>query len=343
LALISPWRRLTTLDLAGLILGSLSLGAILALGGAVSPWLDFLAHLEPFYIPLGVALTVVALAPGERSLPGARAFLLPLGVAAAVSALWMTAPDLIAGWTQAGPVAPSRLTLRVMTQNAWEHNTELGATVDGILKADADVVMLQELDGAMRDLPKRLASAYPYQADCTVQTPWCSLAILSKRPIVHWSHHDPAWRPPDWDRLSMLEATIDGGPGGPIDLYTTHLMHPDGRAASVQQTHQLIRALSDIDTAKSVLGGDFNRPPWSFALHALDAGIPIARRTHGVFSWPNRLPWGEARNRWPAPFLPLDQIYAGRDWRVVRVERAPPTGSDHFGVITTLSLRPATS
>ncbi len=323
-----------------MILGLLCLGAILALGGAFNPWLDFFSHLEPFYIPAALALLTITVLPAPWSVPRLRPALGVLAVAALASSLWLVAPDFLAGAGGVAPARPGAFTLKVLTQNAWERNVEIGATVEGIINSGADVVLLQELDGSIRGLPARLSKAYPYAADCTVIIEWCSLAILSKRPVLAWTHHEPAWRPPQWDRLALVEATIDGGPAGPVSIYTTHLMHPDGRTESIQQSQQFLRALDGMDTHRGIVGGDFNRPPWSFALRQLDAGIPAPRRTHGLFSWPNRLPWTDGRSRFPFPFLPLDQIYAGDDWRVAATDRAPPTGSDHYGVMVTLVYEP---
>jgi endonuclease/exonuclease/phosphatase (EEP) superfamily protein YafD len=317
------------------------LGAVFAIGGDVSPLLDSFAHFAPFYLPAGLILVALTSIPSRRAMPGLRWPLLGLGVVSAAVSLWLVAPEFAVGLEDEGARGPTPLQLTVLTQNAWQGNTEIGTTVDAILMANADVVLLQELDGSVRDLPKRLGAAYPYHADCTVITEWCDLAILSKRPILSWTHHEPAWKPPEWDRLSLVEATIDGGAAGPVQIFTTHLMHPNLSQESLQQTHQFLAAVGDVDTRRGIIAGDFNRPPWSFSLKQIDRALPIARRTHGVFSWPNRLPGSGGGSQWIGPpFLPLDQIYAGRDWRVVDVKRAPATGSDHFGVMATLSLRP---
>ena len=39
----------------------------------------------------------------------------------------------------------------------------------------------------------------------------------------------------------------------------------------------------------------------------------------------------------PFPFLPIDHVYAGRDWRTVRVQRGPRLDSDHYPVIVRLA------
>jgi endonuclease/exonuclease/phosphatase (EEP) superfamily protein YafD len=244
---------------------------------------------------------------------------------------------MIAALAEPAPQTNPVTTLRVLTQNVWGHNNELGATAVGLRESGADVLLLQELDGPIRELPKVLKEAYPYQADCTSITEWCSMAILSKRPILRWSHHEPAWKPPVYDRLAIVRATIDGGAAGPVDIATTHLMHPDHGGPTSEQTAQFQSAVSDLDTRRGIIGGDFNSGPGSFALGRIDRGLPVARRTHWIATWPNRMPWGEGRSRWPFPFLSLDQIYAGRGWRVASAERGPSTGSDHYGVVATLA------
>jgi endonuclease/exonuclease/phosphatase (EEP) superfamily protein YafD len=36
------------------------------------------------------------------------------------------------------------------------------------------------------------------------------------------------------------------------------------------------------------------------------------------------------------PLLPIDQLYAGREWGVVDAQRLPATGSDHYPLLITL-------
>jgi endonuclease/exonuclease/phosphatase (EEP) superfamily protein YafD len=319
----------------------LCLLALVSVGGGIIGTLDVLTLFEPLFMVAALGLTAVCIwAPVARTRPRLRWPLCGLGGIALLCASFLILPDVIAGWTQPRPSGAGHFTLRLLTENVWGRNSEIGATALGIREADADVVLLQELDGPIRDLPKSLAAIYPYRADCTPLSEWCSMAILSKRPILSWSHHEPAWRPPEWDRLALVRVKIDGGAAGPIEIATTHLMHPDRHGAAAEQTGQFLRAVADIDTRRGIIAGDFNSPPSSFALRRIDAGMPLPRRSHGVASWPNRLPWGEGRSRWPFPFLAIDQVYAGRDWRVASIVRAPSTGSDHYGLIANLVLQP---
>jgi len=72
-----------------------------------------------------------------------------------------------------------------------------------------------------------------------------------------------------------------------------------------------------------------NLTPWSAAMRAQDAAFaPLTRMTRAIWSWPRTL-----------PFLPIDQLYAGPAWGLVRADRLGATGSDHFPVLVTLGRR----
>ena len=83
-----------------------------------------------------------------------------------------------------------------------------------------------------------------------------------------------------------------------------------------------------------IVVGDFNLTPWSFTLKRQDKALRLRRWTRALASWPagkfSRIMAA------PAPFLPIDHVYAGSDWRAVRIERGPALGSDHRPVVVTL-------
>ena len=318
-------------------LGVLALGAVaalLGLGGAFSRTLDILNHLTPIYLLASLALVTIAAL--DRPIPWPW---LGLGLAGSLAALFLVAPEMAARLGEPRPVPGQGLTITVMTQNVWSHDVSPARTAEAILEAAPDVVALQEGSGAGRDIVALLAKAYPYRADCTVLTEWCSMAILSRRPILNWSYHIPAWKPPEWDRLGLVRATIDGGAGGPFEVITTQLLHPDPDGKAAAQANALLAQVDGVDPRRALLVGDFNLTPWSFALRRIDAWLPLRRRSHGIATWPRRAPM--LGGAWfPLPFLPIDQIYAGSAWKVVSIGRGPGTGSDHFGLIARMVYQP---
>ena len=130
-------------------------------------------------------------------------------------------------------------------------------------------------------------------------------------------------------RVAMLSGS------GPDIVYTPGPSY----VASMAQAGQLLTHMEGVDPRRGLLVGDFNLTPWSFALRRIDAQLSLSRRSHGVASWPHRLP--ALGGAWcPAPFLPIDQIYAGSVWKVASIQRGPGTGSDHFGLIAHLVYQP---
>ncbi|MGH1557846.1 endonuclease/exonuclease/phosphatase family protein [Caulobacter segnis] len=84
-----------------------------------------------------------------------------------------------------------------------------------------------------------------------------------------------------------------------------------------------------------MLTGDFNPTPWSFALRRQDKALGLRRWTLAPCP-PGRRVNSSRVAAAPAPFLPIDHVYAGRQWRAVKVERGPASGSDHRPIVVTL-------
>lgn len=313
------------------LLSVLSGLGLAALGGAFSRTLDLLTHATPLFGLAGLALCGIAVARAPRTWA-----LAGLGAASAAASLWLVWPELSAGRDPApGAGAP---TVTVLTQNLWANNAGPSQTAAAIRAANADIVVLQEVRGRSSGVAAQLADAYPYRANCAEKSEWCYMAILSRRPIRTWSYHVADWLPPDYDRLGLIRATIDGGATGSFEVIGTHLIHPDPKGAGEQQAGQTVRAIADADPRRAIFVGDFNRVPWSFAMRKIDEGTVLLRRTHGLATWPRRLPVGNGGVPFPLPFLAIDQVFAGSSWKVVKMRRVASGGSDHYGVLTTLAM-----
>lgn len=316
-------------------LSALSVAGVVALGGAFSRTLDLLTHATPLFLLAGLLLAGLSLRPQARSWP-----LLALGVAAVLASAALIWPDLSAGWSEPKSRRSDAPRITVITQNLWQNNAAPGPTTEAILAAHADVVVLQEGRGGAVDVVRRVARAYPYRANCLEKSQWCYMAIFSKRPIKSWTYHVANWQPPEYDRMGLIRATIQGPGGRDFEVIGTHLIHPDPKGEGEQQARQTVHAVADADRRTAILVGDFNRVPWSFAMRRIDDSLVLRRRTHGLATWPHRLPTEDGGIPFPLPVLPIDQVFAGSDWRVVSIRRATGAGSDHYGVVATLALEP---
>lgn len=315
-------RRIPT----GLTLGC---GGVLliALGGRWSGWLDVMTTFAPLLV-LGLILC------GAVALKGSappRAGLLIAMVAGLGAGAVLILPEYVRSIPMASGKAPP---LRVLTANVWRDNAEATATLHAIARADADIVLLQETDGAVGRGIDRLRHAYPYRSGCVSRT--CGAMILSKRPFADrrfriLDRHGRKTGP------GFVYARTTAPDGGPVTLITLHYTWPLPQLGQDRQRRRLVEALRFVDKSDLILAGDMNLTPWSYAMARQDAALaPLVRHTRALWSWPARLRGGW---RWPVPFLPIDQLYAGPHWRQVSVARLPATGSDHYPVLAVLARR----
>jgi endonuclease/exonuclease/phosphatase (EEP) superfamily protein YafD len=154
-----------------------------------------------------------------------------------------------------------------------------------------------------------------------------STAIASRRPTLHTPVPFSA---KDWRTMpDVARATYDT-PQGPVDLLAVHLKRPflsaeDQGAALSDLTHRY-------DRRRLILAGDLNLTPWSSALHRLDSSLGLERRDRAAFTWPARV----LALDWPAPFLPLDHVYAGPGWRTLAAWTGPAIGATHRPLVVDL-------
>ena len=233
-----------------------------------------------------------------------------------------------------------------MQFNLWELNFARDAAVRWILTQDPDIVVIEE---ATPPVPNALRARYPYQSGCSPEG-FCSTMILAK--------HKPLASGPQF-RLMTAWATYPSV-GGAITVVGTHLAWPWPPGRQQAQSARLASLLKTFPADRTIVAGDFNSTPWSFALRRQDQLFGLQRRTKAVFSWPadGIVHITPARHRpkamfyWPivtigfvqpgspAPLFPIDQVYAGKAWRTVSVERGPKLGSDHYPVVVTLTASP---
>lgn len=311
--------------LALLLAATTGLLGLAALGGAFSDRLDVLAHFAPFWLVGGVVAALLWAVSGRkgRTTPA-------LALVAALASLILMIPELTAAATQKH-VKPGGETLTLVQFNLWGRNRDAGATYRWILATDPDIVVIEEGFDRSGGIPRKLARRYPYKTSCAAPRP-CSTMILSRRRPV--AAGGLATVVSD-ARLSGAWATFRDR-RGPFTVVGVHYTWPYPAGPQQQQTLRLARVLDRFPKGRLIVSGDMNCTPWSFALRRQDRLFGLERRTRALASWPagrfSRLHLAS-----PAPVLPIDQVYAGKDWRTVSVRRGPKLGSDHYPVVVTLT------
>lgn len=313
---MGPFRRALLGFTAVVPATILALTGVLSLVGVVSPAFDTLANFAPMVLA-GTVMTG-ALAFVAPSKPR-RAALLLSGLAAVSSAL-LTAPEFLRSTGPSATVGASGQ-IRVIQFNLWRENRHIDQVVSWIVAQRPDVVVIEESTPALRDL-------------LIARTGWAVAGAGTTAMIFTHGRYLEMRRPrlDHRSKLTWVNATYPSASGS-FEVVATHLSWPTDPAQTAQR-RDLGRVLSALPRDRLILAGDFNSTPWSFATRRDDEHWGLIRRDRALMSWPARR-WGQ--RRWPAPFLPIDHIYAGPGWALIGVTRGPYLGSDHFPLIVTLA------
>jgi endonuclease/exonuclease/phosphatase (EEP) superfamily protein YafD len=302
-----------------------ALAATLALLGCFSRTLDALSHFAPMWLAIGLTTAAAAFVV-RRHIRRQVLVLATIGVAGFAV---LMAPELVSALI-APHTASGQEIIKIIQFNAWGgENRDPEGSARWILAQNADFVLMEESDDLTPALTAALQARYPYKITCATPSP-CPNMILSRRPLLQGEGY---WRP-----VNPLPFAWGRYPGllGPIDIVVAHTIWPLPAADQAAHFAGLLAITRTLSHGSLIVGGDFNSTPWSFALRRLDRSLGLLRRTRALPSWPagrfTRL--GTAA---PFPVLPIDQIYAGPDWRTVRVERGPVLGSDHYPIVVVLA------
>ncbi len=267
---------------------------------------------------------MLALAPAGR----ARAGLLCTAAAAVAVSLLLVGPDLLASIADEFQAHSRPPELKLVSFNVWSDNVDPERTVEVILAAHPDVVLLQEEPGKLSAFEGRLLQFLPFRTACPSGS---DLAIFSALPpIAKGCTTKPGAGPAlDFDRPIWIR--LQARDGREATLVTTHFQWPFPPGSRRAQLDELARTLPGLPTENLILAGDFNLAPWSFAMRQQDKLLrPLIRRSHGIPTWPARI--GRLNLRPPFPLLAIDQVYAGAGWKRAWVQRLPLAGSDHYGL-----------
>lgn len=290
-----------------------AVAAVLAHGGRFDWRLDVLTHFAPFYLIAGALGLAAALAAASGRAPALGA-----SVVAIVAGGLLMAPEFL---RDAGPHAGSGAVaeLRVIQFNAGRRTADVQRAADWLDRQNADIITLTEAPEAL--------------SEHLVRRGWKTAGAHGRLIIFTRKRYERMIRPAlgPGGRLNFVNATYDLD-AGQVEALTAHLEWPT-RPVVEQQRRDLARVVASRPSAGMILTGDLNATPWSFGLRRMENDLGVTRRDRALATWPAQV----LGRPWPLPFLPIDHIYAGRDWATVSVERGPWLGSDHYPVVVTLA------
>jgi len=297
--------------------------ATACLGGVVSDRLDALSHFAPLWLACGLGAVVLGMIFARRA---ERWAIVGLGLATVAACGVLMGPELWAA-SQFKPATARPGDLKIVQFNAWHDNRTPRKTLRWLLDQDADVVILEEGGGTSTWVVSALRGYYPFSVSCDGKRA-CDTWIFSRKRMVA---RGGMYR--DGQRFAGVWATL-ADPKGDFSVIGAHYVWPVPAGPQQAQVQLLARAADRFDRRGLIVGGDFNSTPWSFTLKRQDQALGIPRRTLAMPSWPAGK-FSRLVNA-PAPFLPIDHVYAGPQWKTVNVRRGPSLGSDHYPIVVTL-------
>ncbi|MEX2494481.1 MAG: endonuclease/exonuclease/phosphatase family protein [Woeseia sp.] len=220
--------------------------------------------------------------------------------------------------------------LSLLIANVLMDNRESEAFLDIVTEYDPDVILTVETDDWWEEALRKLEVDYPY----TLKSPLGNAFGM----LVH-------------SRLEMINPEIrfileDSIPSMHMqvvlpskDRVFMHFVHPDppNPVYATKTTERdaellIVGRESEKRDKPTIIAGDFNDVAWSYttSLFQKASGLLDPRIGRGTFS---TFDAGNLLLRWP-----LDHVFHSDHFKLVRIERGPAWGSDHFPVFIELSL-----
>ena len=245
------------------------------------------------------------------------------GFCAAVNAVLVLLVWLPAEMT--GPQTGIRL--RVVSLNVHTENQRSDLVLKFLQGADADVVLLMEVNKAWMNTLQPLRSNYT-QIIAEPHEDNFGIALFSRLPLTNSKVIELGKA-----GVPSIATTISVG-GQKVFLLGTHPLPPGSAQYARLRNEQLkeIAALIRRSSTASIVVGDLNCTPWSpyFTDLLHDGGLKTTTQKHGLFgSWPAWMPFGR---------IPLDHCLVSPTIWIIDKRVGPPVGSDHLPLVLELQI-----
>lgn len=226
-----------------------------------------------------------------------------------------------------------RITLLI--SNVRMENEQHDRLLDMVRRVDPDVLLAVEIDDRWNAAIEPLAKRFPY-AIRHPRNNWYGMVLLSKLELV-----EPRIDFLVQDDIPSIHTRIRLRSGVEVTLHGLHPRPPEPirDESSAARDAELVvvgRAIGDDDDhGPTIVAGDLNDVAWSptSELFVRLSGLLDPRAGRGLFNTYN------ANN--PLFRYPLDHVFHSNHFELVRIERMPSIGSDHFPMLIELQYVPA--
>jgi endonuclease/exonuclease/phosphatase (EEP) superfamily protein YafD len=218
-----------------------------------------------------------------------------------------------------------------MVSNVRMSNTHYSRFLQVVRDTDPDLLLINEPDHKWARALVSLDNSYPYCIKCPLDNTY-GMMFFSKFRIL-----EKEIRYLVEEGIPSFYAILELPSGKKFDFFTVHPQPPhlhkdtDTREAELLQVGQMARETG----YASIVAGDLNDVAWSHTTNLFRkiSGLLDPRIGRGFYNTYNAL----------VPFFrySLDHIFYDPAFRLLRMERLPKFGSDHFPMLLQLNYEPA--
>ncbi len=228
--------------------------------------------------------------------------------------------------------AANEPTLKLLVANVLMDNRESDAFLALVRRYDPDVILTVETDQWWEAALRPLEETYVYTLKNPLDTTY-GMLVYSRLEMI-----DPSIRFILKDSIPSMHMQVVLASNDRVYLHFVHPDPPNPRYATetTERDAEVLIIGREVERRDkpTIIAGDFNDVAWSYttSLFQKASGLLDPRIGRGMFNTFN------AKNpvfRWP-----LDHVFHTDHFKLVRIERGPAWGSDHFPMFIELSLDP---
>jgi endonuclease/exonuclease/phosphatase (EEP) superfamily protein YafD len=228
------------------------------------------------------------------------------------------------------PVGSGGKRISLLAANVLTPNRNAARLLQLVEQYQPDIVVLLETDAWWEQQLAPLDQRYPHALRCPLDNLY-GMHVLSRLPLedaqIRYLVEDDV---PSMHALVLLDAQT------PVRMHFLHPAPPSPteNETSIERDVELLIVGKSIgkETRPTIVAGDLNDVAWSptTRLFRKTSGLLDPRVGRGMFNTFHAKYWCI---RWP-----LDHIFHSDHFKVVRIERLPAFGSDHFPIFIELDF-----
>jgi endonuclease/exonuclease/phosphatase (EEP) superfamily protein YafD len=257
------------------------------------------------------------------------AYALALGVAAAIADHAVKLAPYAPTRAVEAAECPAGHGFSVMVANVQLGNRDADALISLVRARRPDILLAMETDAWWDERLAVLEADMPHTVE-RITGSYFGMHLFSRLPMA-----DARAKAPVEQDAPAISVDVQLPAAGDIRLIGVHPRPPTPGQSSTGRDGQLMWAALEARRGERpvVVAGDFNAVPWERTVERMQrvGRLVDPRETHGF------LATYDAQSAWMK--WPLDQVLAAQTLDVMRIERLPGIGSDHYPILASICRR----